>query len=81
MDREEIKKEIGRRVQIARKKAGLTQQEFAERLDVSRSTVANWERGARIFEFEDLPRISNVLNIAPAYFIEFIQANNSENNI
>lgn len=81
MDREEIKKEIGRRVKIARKKAGLTQQEFAERLDVSRSTVANWERGVRIFEFEDLPRISNVLNIAPAYFIEFIQANNSENNI
>jgi transcriptional regulator with XRE-family HTH domain len=37
---------LGERLAKARKEAGLTQEEMAEELDVSHSTVAKWEVGA-----------------------------------
>lgn len=36
---------IGARIQEYRKKAGLSQEEFAEKVGVSRQAVSKWERG------------------------------------
>lgn len=36
---------VGMRIRMARRDMGLTQEEFAEELGVSRTTVAHWERG------------------------------------
>ena len=35
--------EIGKKLKNARIKAGLTQEKAAEKIDVSRQTISNWE--------------------------------------
>ncbi|MDE7397894.1 MAG: helix-turn-helix domain-containing protein [Oscillospiraceae bacterium] len=44
-----------------RKKFGLTQEQIAERLGVSRQAVAKWERG------DSLPDIDNIIALADLY--------------
>lgn len=39
---------IGSRIQEYRKKAGLNQEEFAEKMGVSRQAVSKWERGGSL---------------------------------
>lgn len=39
---------IGARIRLARKRLGLSQEEFGAGIDVSRGAVANWERGQGI---------------------------------
>lgn len=39
---------LGRRVQAARKAAGLTQQALADRMDAPRGTLAEWERSTTL---------------------------------
>ncbi len=41
--------EVGARIRSMRKAAGLTQEELASRIGVSRSTVNKWENGAYSF--------------------------------
>ena len=50
-------------LKILRKQYGLTQEQIAEKLKVSRQTVAKWERG------ECLPDIENVIALADLYEI------------
>ena len=52
---------IGEQILTARKAKGLTQDALAETLNVSRSTVANWENGRRIPDGETLLRLSKAL--------------------
>lgn len=48
-------------LKMYRKELGLTQEQAAEMLGVSRQAVANWERG------ETLPDIENVIKLADIY--------------
>lgn len=48
-------------LKLLRKQYGLTQEVVAEKLGVSRQTVAKWERG------ECLPDIENVISLADMY--------------
>lgn len=48
-------------LRLYRKKCGFTQEQIAEKLDVSRQAVAKWERG------ETLPDIENVIALADLY--------------
>ena len=52
---------ISKNVKYLRKEHGLSQEEFAEKLNVSRQTVAKWENG------DNLPDIENCKMIA-SYF-------------
>ena len=56
----------GKWVAGVRKKAGLTQQELAERLQVERSTLASWETGDYRPSAESLIRIGNEFSYAEA---------------
>src|ERR1035437_6106891 len=56
----------GKWVAGVRKKAGLTQQELAERLQVERSTCASWETGDYRPSAESLIRIGNEFSYAEA---------------
>ena len=40
-------KDIGRRLMKLRRKEGMTQKEFADRLGVTVTTISNWEKGRR----------------------------------
>lgn len=48
-------------LKLFRKKFGLTQEQIAERLGVSRQAVAKWERG------DSLPDIDNIIALADMY--------------
>ena len=51
-------------LQLARKKNGLTQEELAEMLDVSRQAVSKWEQGDGYPEVEKLLVLSDKLDIS-----------------
>ena len=61
---------IGERIKSARKQAGMTQQELADRLETSYVGISLWESGKRRPKQESLKRIAEVLNIPVAYFTE-----------
>ena len=46
----------------ARKAAGLTQQEFADQLNVNLKTVRNWEQGLCVPEYETMLMICDILS-------------------
>ena len=55
--------DIGKRLQRSRMEAGLTQEQAAEALDVTRQTVSNWETG------KTYPDIKNIVDISELYHV------------
>ena len=55
---------LGDKLKLLRTQKGLTQEAFAEVLQVSRSAVAKWESNNGIPEISNLKQISQVLNIS-----------------
>ncbi|MBR3383552.1 MAG: helix-turn-helix transcriptional regulator [Clostridia bacterium] len=61
--------EIGRRIADARASAGMTQQQLAEKLFVSRDLVAKWEQGRRRPDHGTIVRIAEALSVKPESII------------
>jgi transcriptional regulator with XRE-family HTH domain len=57
---------LGRRIAEARRKAGLTQAQLAERLGWSRDALINYEHGRRTLAVERLIAIAAALDLPPA---------------
>ena len=60
--------EIGKKIKILRKVRGLTQEQLAEKLEVGRATVSNYEIGRREPRLNELERIASVLGVGLDYF-------------
>lgn len=54
----------------ARKNAGLTQTELAEKLSVSRQAITKWESGKGIPDIENLRTISKVLEVSIDFLLD-----------
>ena len=54
----------------ARKNAGLTQSELAEKLCVSRQAITKWETGKGIPDVDNLKNISKVLNVSIDFLLD-----------
>ncbi len=54
---------LGRRIQEARKAAGLSQESLGERLGVSRQAVSKWEADAAVPELENLSAMSRIFGV------------------
>ncbi len=61
---------ISQNLRQLRQKAGLTQQQLAEKMYVDRSTVARWEKGYRIPDLIQLQRLAACLGVPVAELIE-----------
>lgn len=61
---------FGQKLREARKKAGLTQEELAEKLAVSRQAVTKWESGKGLPDVENWKTLSQVLNIRIDYLLD-----------
>lgn len=59
-------RQIGRRIAAARRAAGLTQAELAQRLDWPRDTLIHYEHGRRALSIERLLAIAHALTLHPA---------------
>lgn len=55
--------DVGKRIQEARKKAGMKQSDLAERLGVAVITIGQYERGKRQPRIEQLKSIASALNV------------------
>lgn len=57
------------KLQLLRKNKGFTQEEFAEKLNVSRQAVAKWESGQAYPDIANLIQISNMMNVTVDYLV------------
>jgi transcriptional regulator with XRE-family HTH domain len=60
---EQLAKEIGRRVKELRASAHLSQEALARAMDMSRQTVFEIERGARLAEWDTYGRLADALGV------------------
>lgn len=56
--------EIGSKLKEARMKAGFTQEQIAEALDVSRQTISNWENGRTYPDIVSVVKMSDLYHIS-----------------
>lgn len=59
----DIKQQVGQQIREARKAKGLTQQEVADRLSVSKSAYSRYESGKQNITIETLQKIGEVLSL------------------
>lgn len=62
---------FGEKVKEARLLKGLRQNEFANMISVSNTTVNNWERGISKPDLDTLSQICRLLNVSPDYFFDW----------
>ncbi len=61
---------FGEKLRSARKSAGLTQEQLAEMLTVSRQAVAKWESDKGMPDIGNLKRMSKLLNVSIDYLLD-----------
>lgn len=61
-----LKYEIGNRIRKYRKDRGLTQEQLADKINVSKGRVSNWEQGINRPDADVLADICRVLNVSPS---------------
>ena len=65
-----IYKNIGKKIQIAREEAGLSQEELASRLGYTQAALSNYELGKRRLYLANIEQIARELNKPLSYFLE-----------
>ncbi len=61
---------VGNRINELRKNAGLTQEELAEKLDISRQSVAKWENGESVPDIDRLIALSGFFGISTDFILK-----------
>lgn len=61
--------ELYERLSDLRKRAGLSQEELAERLDVSRQAVSKWESGASSPDIHHVMRLGELYQVSTDYIL------------
>lgn len=61
---------LGEKIKDARKQCGLSQEQLAEKMAVSRSAVAKWEAGNGLPDVENLKILAALLNVSIDYLLD-----------
>ena len=61
---------FGEKLKYARKSAGLTQEQLAEKLLVSRQAITKWESDNGMPDIENLRQLSKLLNVSIDYLLD-----------
>ena len=61
---------FGKKLQEARKNAGLSQEQLAEKITVSRSAVAKWESDHGLPDIDNLKMLSQLLGVSVDYLLD-----------
>ncbi|MBE5875678.1 MAG: helix-turn-helix transcriptional regulator [Lachnospiraceae bacterium] len=62
--------EIGEKIKLARKEAGISQKELAERLQVYQKDISRWENGERTPSLEAFAQICRELKVSADEMLE-----------
>lgn len=65
-----MKYEIGGKIRQYRKDRGLTQGELAEKINVTKSRISNWEQGINRPDADIIGNICRVLNVSPSDLLD-----------
>lgn len=68
---------FGSRVKQLRKEAGLTMEEFAKELDITKSRVNMWENKGVVPRHDVLTRVASTFNVTTDYLLGY-DANNAD---
>lgn len=60
---------LAEKLKEARRQSGLSQEQLAEKLSVSRSAIAKWESGKGMPDVENLKAIAKLLNVSVDYLL------------
>ena len=60
---------LGEKIKAARKEAGMTQRELAEKLNIGNTTISNWEKSVSRPSADQLSELCWALNVQPNYFL------------
>jgi len=60
---------LGEKIKEARKQCGLTQEQLAEKMLLSRSAIAKWESDKGLPDVENLKTLSQLLNVSVDYLL------------
>lgn len=63
-----MSKEIGGKIKHLRKSRKITQQELADKVDIKRSTISNYEIGRRTPHLKDLQKLAATFGVGLDYF-------------
>ena len=74
MGDEKLLCEIGIRINGRRKELGLTQEQLAEKMDVSIQMISNLELGKKAIRPENLVKLCTVLNVSADYILRGTKA-------
>ena len=61
---------LGEKIKEARKNTGLSQEQLAEKLAVSRSAIAKWESDKGLPDIDNLKALSMLLNVSIDYLLD-----------
>ena len=61
---------LGEKIKKARKQCGLSQEQLAEKMSVSRSAIAKWETDKGLPDIDNLKALSSFLNVSVDYLLD-----------
>lgn len=61
---------LGEKIKEARKQCGLSQEQLAEKMNVSRSAIAKWETDKGLPDIDNLKALSQLLNVSVDYLLD-----------
>ena len=69
-EREEIEMILSEKIAMLRKKNGWSQEDLAEKLNISRQSVSKWESGASIPDLERIVNMSQIFGVTTDYLLK-----------
>ena len=73
--------EMGRLISSLRKEKNMTQQELANKLNITDKAVSKWERGLSYPDISLIPKLSEILDIEPNKLLGSNSGNDTQNEI
>lgn len=65
-----MKYEIGGKIRQYRKEKGLTQEELAKEINVTKNRISNWEQGINRPDADIIGKICRALNVSPSNLLD-----------
>ena len=73
-----INEYIGRRIQRLREKQGMKQEILAQKIDIERSNLSNYETGRRTIPLETLKKVAKILNTSTDYLLGLTESKSAK---
>ena len=61
---------LGEKIHILRKQSGMSQEQLAERITVSRQAISKWELGESLPDIDNVVQISRVFDVSTDYLLK-----------